>query len=50
MMVDPEFECLPVIEHGAIKGVVYVADVFRTASTLALTPETSGIRVEKHED
>ena len=47
-MVDPEFECLPVLEHGVIKGVVYVADVFRLASTLALTPETSGIRVEKH--
>lgn len=48
MMVDPEFECLPVIENGEIRGVVYVADVFRLAATLALTPETSGIRVEKH--
>jgi len=48
MMVDPEFECLPVIENGRIKGVIYIADVFRLASTLALTPETSGIRVEKH--
>lgn len=48
MMVDPEFECLPVIEDGQIRGVVYVADVFRFASSLALTPETSGIRVEKH--
>ena len=49
LMVDPEFECLPVLEHGAIRGVIYVADVFRTAAALALTPETSGIRVEKHE-
>ena len=50
MMIEPEFECLAVIEHGSIKGVVYVADVFRNASTLALTPETSGIRNQKHKD
>lgn len=47
-MVDPEFECLPVIEHGRIKGVIYIAEVFRVAASLSLTPETSGIRVEKH--
>ena len=47
-MVDPEFECLPVVEHGKIKGVIYIAEVFRVAASLSLTPETSGIRVEKH--
>ena len=48
LMVEPEFECLPILENGKVDGVVYIADVFRTASGLALTPETSGIRVEKH--
>ena len=38
------------IENGRIMGVIYVADVFRTASALALTPETSGIRNEKHRE
>ena len=48
-MVNPEFECLPVLEGGEILGVVYVADVFRTAASLALTPETSGIRLQERE-
>ena len=48
-MVDPEFECLPVIEENQILGVVYIADVFRAAASLALTPATSGIKVEERE-
>ena len=50
MMVDPEFECLPILEGGVIRGVVYVAEVFRAAADLALTPETSGIRIEKRDE
>lgn len=48
-MVEPEFECLPVIEGDEVLGVIYIADVFRTAASLALTPQTSGIRVEERE-
>ena len=40
-------ECLPVLEDDHLAGILRVADVFRAAAGLALTPETSGIRLEE---
>ncbi len=39
-------ECLPVCEDGSVVGLVYVSDLFKAASSLALTEADQGIQLD----
>jgi CBS domain-containing protein len=39
-MQDKRLDCLPVVEHGRVVGVIYLTDVFNAAARLALAAQT----------
>ena len=42
---EGRFECLPVMEEHRVVGLVYAADVFKSAANAALSPDEQGIQL-----
>ena len=43
-------EFTPVLENNIVIGIVYITEIFHAAASLALTPETEGIRLSSDKD